>query len=177
MSTRKTGARLPVWPGVLLGAAAGALATVFAALTSPELYIDWGSLAGALAVVPLFTLAAAALVAIPLAARRRIAWMAVPLALVTALVVGELVFQASLGTPFARWSAARHWASVERRAAAEREATAREVCRKVLARAPIPPPTAPLGAAVAQIAPDQTTGTGASLAVFSRKRCEELLAP
>ena len=177
MSTREAGARLPVWPGVLLGAAAGALATVFAALTSPELYIDWGSLAGALAVVPLFTLGAAALVTIPLAARRRVAWMAVPLALVTALVVGELVFQASLGTPFARWSAARHWASVERRAAAEREATEREVCRRVLAEAPIPPPTAPPGAAVTRIAPDQATGTGASLAVYSRKRCEELLAP
>ena len=177
MSTRETGARLPVWPGVLLGAAAGVIATVLAALTSPELYIDWGSLAGALAVVPLFTLGAAALVAIPLAARRRIAWTAVPLALVTALVVGELVFQASLGTPFARWSAARHWASVERRAAAEREATEREVCRRVLAEAPIPPPTAPPGAAVTRIAPDQATGTGASLAVYSRKRCEELLAP
>jgi hypothetical protein len=177
MSTRETGARLPVWPGVLLGAVAGAFATVFAALTSPELYIDWGSLAGTLVVVPLFTLGAAALVAIPLAARRRIAWMAVPLALVTALVVGELVFQASLDTPFARWSAARHWASVERRAATEREATTREVCRKVLAQAPIPPPAAPPGAAITPIVPGQATGTGASLAVYTRERCEELLAP
>ena len=161
---------------MLWGVAAGALATVLVALTSPDLYIDWGSLAGALAVVPLATLGAAALVTIPLAARRRIAWMAVPLAMVTALVVGELIFQASLGTGFARWSAARHWASVERRAAAEREASAREVCRKVLAQAPIPPPTAPPGAAVTRIAPDRAAGTGTSLAVYSRERCEELLS-
>jgi hypothetical protein len=78
---------------------------------------------------------------------------------------------------FARWSAARHWASAERHAAAEREATTREVCRKVLAKGPIPPPTAPPGAAITPIAPEQATGTGASLAVYSRERCEELLAP
>jgi len=177
MSTRESGARRPVWPGLLLGAAAGMLATVVAALSSPELYIDWGSLGGTLVVVPLFTLGAAALVAIPLAVLRRIAWLAVLLALVTSLVAGELVFQASLGTRFARWSAARHWATMERRAAAEREATEREVCRRVLAEPPIPPPPgAPPGTAVTRMAPDQATGTAAPLAVYSRERCAALLA-
>jgi hypothetical protein len=175
MPAHETRARLPVWLAIPLGAATGALATAIAALTSPELYIDWGSLPGALVVVPLFSLGAAAAVTIPLAVMRRIAWTAVPMALATSLIVGELVFQASFGTAFARWSAARHWAATERRAAAEREATERQVCRKLLAVPPIPPPPAPPGATATRRAPDTSAGTAATVLVYHRERCQALL--
>jgi hypothetical protein len=168
--------RLPVWLAIPLGAATGALATAVAALTSPELYIDWGSLPGALVVVPLFSLGAAAVVTIPLAVMRRIAWTAVPMGLATSLIVGELVFQASLGTAFARWRAARHWAATERRAGAEREATEREVCGRLLAEPPIPPPPAPPGATATRPAPDPPAETGATVLVYDRERCRALLA-
>jgi hypothetical protein len=176
MPTVEPQARRPVWPGIPLGAATGALATAIAALTSPELYTDWGALPGVLVVVPLFSLLAAAVVTIPLAAFRRIAWAAVLVALVTSLLVGELVFRASLGTPFARQSAARHWAAVEGRAAAERDATEREICRRLLAQAPIPPPPAPPGAEAARPAADPRPGGAATLAVYDRERCRALLA-
>jgi hypothetical protein len=147
--------RRPVWTGVPLGAAAGTLATAAAVLTSPDLYIDWGSLAGMLVVIPAWALGAAAVVAIPLAVRRRIAWTAVPLALVTSVVVGELIFQATLGTAFARRSAARHWTAVERRASAEREAEERAVCRRLMAEPPTPPP--PTCAARRRVIPERTS--------------------
>jgi hypothetical protein len=176
MSSGDSRVRPPVWRGIPLGAAAGALATVVAALSSPELYIDWGRLAGTLVVVPLFTIGAAALVAVPLAATRRLTWLAVLAAMATSLVAGELVFQMSLGTPFAQWSAARHWAAVDRRAAAEREATQREVCRRILAEAPISPPVAPPGAAITRVAPHQKTESPASLRVYDRESCAALRA-
>lgn len=168
--------RHPLWHAVPLGAAAGALATVVAALTSPELYIDWGLFAGSLVVIPLFAVGAAALVAVPLAALRRIAWVGVPLALATSLLTGELVFHATMGTAFARWSATRHWSAVERRAAADREAADRDVCRRLLAEPSIPPPPAPPGAAIVQTAPSEGAGTGTGLITFSRERCAEQLA-
>jgi len=167
--------KLPVWPAIPLGAAAGVLAVAAAALSSPELYIDWGSFAGMLVVIPLFALGTAALVAVPLAALRRIAWIAIPLALMISLVVGELVFQATLGTEFAEWSAARHWSAAERRSAAEREAAERDVCRRLLAEPPIPPPPAPPGTTSRPAAPTGSRSTGAGLTLFDRGRCGELL--
>ncbi|MDQ3209443.1 MAG: hypothetical protein M3Q37_12675 [Gemmatimonadota bacterium] len=167
--------RRPVWPGVPLGAAAGTLATAAAVLTSPDLYIDWGSLAGMLVVIPACALGAAAVVAIPLAVRRRIAWTAVPLALVTSVVLGELIFQATLGTAFARRSAARHWTAVERRASAERKAEERAVCRRVMAERPTPPPPAPPGAVLSRSAPPEGAGSGAALLAYDRARCAALL--
>jgi hypothetical protein len=171
--TRRPGA--PLWPALPLGAAAGAFAAVAVGLASPELYTDWGGFAGFLVVIPLAAVVAAALVAVPLAAIRRIAWWAVPLALVTAIVAGELVFQATQGTAFARWSAARHWSAVERRAAAERETAQRDVCRRLLAEPPVPPPPAPRSAASAPIAPAERVAQGSSLTLFTRERCTELL--
>jgi hypothetical protein len=167
--------RAAVWPALPLGAAAGAFATVAVGLASPDLYTDWGSFVGFLAVIPLAAVVTAALVAVPLAAIRRIAWWAVPLALVIAIVAGELVFQATQGTAFARWSAARHWSAMERRAAAERETTQRDVCRRLLAERPVPPPPAPQGAASAPIAPAERVAQGSSLILFNRERCTELL--
>ncbi len=166
----------PLWPGFLIGVVAGALATTLAALTNPGLYIDWGSVAGTLLVVPIFTIGAASLVTVPLALRRRIGWGAVPIALVTSVVIGELMFQASLGTEFARRSAAKHWAGVEQRAAAEREATERETCRRLLALPGAPPPRAPApDGGVIQPAPDQATGSTRSLVPFDRERCATLI--
>ncbi len=171
-----TNARPLAWPVLLLGAAAGSLATIAAALISPELYTDWGSLTGALVVIPLFAILAALLVTVPLAVLRRIAWVGVPLALVISVVAAELVFNATLGTAFARWSAARHWAAVERRAQASREATDRDVCRRLLAQPPIPPPPAPPGAAASRAEPAEVGRPASGLATFSRERCAELLA-
>lgn len=148
------------------------------ALTSPELYIDWGALPGALVIVPLATIGLTALVALPLAAARRLSWGAAAAAVLTALVVGELLFLGSQGTPFARWSASRHWAESERRAAAEREATEREKCRQVLSQAPAPPPPAPgalPGAGVAPATPRTEGATRGGLLAFDRERCMELL--
>jgi hypothetical protein len=125
--------RRPVWPGVPLGAVAGTLATAAAVLTSPDLYIDWGSLAGMLVVIPACALGTAVVVAIPLAARRRIALDSRAAGSGDVVVVGELMFQATPGTAFARRSAARHWTAVERRASAEREAEERAVCRRFMA--------------------------------------------
>jgi len=167
--------RSPVWPGVPLGAAAGTLATAAVVLSSPDLYIDWGSLAGMLVVIPAWALGAAAVVAIPLAVRRRIAWTAVPLALVTSVVVGELIFQATLGTAFARRSAARHWTAVERGAAAEREAEERAVCRRVMAERPTPAPPTPPGAVLSRSVPPKGAGSGAALLGYDRARCAALL--
>ena len=142
--------------GLLLGAATGALATVAIALASPDLYIDWGLLPGVLVVIPLASMGLTALVALPLAALRRLTWGAAVAAVLTALVVGELIFLGSQGTAFARWSASRHWAATERRAAAEREATERETCRRVLAEGLAPP-------------------RRGSLVLLDRERCAELL--
>ena len=167
--------RRPIWPGVPLGAAAGTLATAAVVLSSPDLYVDWGSLAGMLVVIPAWALGAAAVVAIPLAVRRRIAWTAVPLALVTSVVVGEVIFQATLGTTFARWSAARHWTAVERGAAAEREAEERAVCRRVMAERPTPAPPTPPGAVLSRSAPPEEAASGAALLAFDRARCATLL--
>jgi hypothetical protein len=149
--------------GLLLGAATGALATVAIALASPDLYIDWGLLPGVLLVIPLASMGLTALVALPLAALRRLTWGAAVAAVLTALVVGELIFLGSQGTAFARWSASRHWAATARRAAAEREATERETCRRALAEAPAPPPPVPG-------APRR-----GSLVLLDRERCAELL--
>ena len=161
--------------GLLLGVATGTLATLAAALSSPELYIDWGALAGVLVVIPLYTIGAGALVSLPLAATRRISWKVAAAAVATSLVVGEAIFAATQGSSFARWSAARHWAQVERRAAGERAETQREICRRVLAEPPIPPPPAPPGATVLKggIAPG--TAGGATLLPLTRERCAELL--
>jgi hypothetical protein len=171
-----TNARPRAWPALPLGAAAGSLATIAAALISPELYTDWGSLTGALVVVPLFAVLAALLLTLPLAALRRIAWVGVPLGLIISVVAGELVFKATLGTGFARWSAARHWAAAEHRAQTAREAAERDVCRRLLAQPPIPPPPAPPGASVGRAAPAEVGETTTGLIGFSRKRCAELLA-
>jgi hypothetical protein len=164
--------------GLLLGAATGALATVATALANPDLYIDWGLLPGVLLVIPLASMGLTALVALPLAALRRLTWGAAVAAVLTALVVGELIFLGSQGTAFARWSASRHWAAAERRAAAEREATQRETCRRVLAQAPAPPPPvpdAPPGARVAPAEPRTGGSRGGSLMLLDREHCAELL--
>jgi hypothetical protein len=170
-----TNPRPRTWPALPLGAAAGSLATVVAALTSPELYTDWGSFVAALVVIPLVAVGAAGLVAVPLAVLRRITWVGVPLALLIAVMAAELVFSTTRGTGFARWSAARHWAAVERRAAQGREASERDVCRRLLAEPPIPPPPAPPGAAAGRNTPAEVGRTGTGLVTFSRERCEELL--
>ncbi len=167
--------RRPLWPGVPLGAAAGTLATAAAVLTSPDLYINWGSLAGMLVVIPAFAVGAAAVVTIPLAAGRWIGWMAVPLALLTSVVVGELIFQASLDTAFARRSASRHWGATERRAAAEREATMRETCRRIMAEPSIPSPPAPPGGTPTRVAPSQGSGRAETAVVLDPEHCAELL--
>jgi hypothetical protein len=99
----------------------------------------------------------------------------VPAALVISVLTGELAFRATLGTAFARRSAARHWTAVERRAAASREAADRDVCRRLLAESPIPPP-APPGASVGRAAPAEIGGAESSLTSFSREHCAELLA-
>jgi hypothetical protein len=172
-----TSGRLPA--GILLGASTGALATIAVALASPELYIDWGALPGALLVIPLASMGFTALVALPLAARRRLTGGAAAAAVLTALVVGELIFLGSQGTAFARWSAGRHWAATERRAAADREATMRETCRRILAQAPVPSPPAsevPPGASVAPAGPRTDGFRRGSLLVHDRERCAELLA-
>jgi hypothetical protein len=164
-------------PGLLLGAGTGALATIAVALVSPGLYIDWGVLPGVLLVIPLASMGVTALVALPLAALGRLTWTAAVAAVLTALLVGELIFLGSQGTSFARWSASRHWAATERRAAGEREATERETCRRVLAAAPVPPPApdAPPGAGVAPASPPTGESGGGSLLVLDRERCAELL--
>lgn len=167
--------RLP--HGLLLGAGTGALATVAVALSSPELYIDWGALPGALLVIPLASVGLTALVALPLVLSRRLTWGAATAAVLTALVVGELIFLGSQGTAFARWSARRHWAASERRAAVEREATERETCRRLLAQAPAPvrPPPSPPGANVAPARPRSDGSGRGSLLVLDQERCAELL--
>ncbi len=148
------------------------------ALASPGLYIDWGLLPGVLLVIPLASIGLTALVALPLAALRRLTWSAAVAAILTALVVGELIFLGSQGTAFARWSASRHWAATERKAAAEREATEEETCRRVLAEAPAPPPPvpdAPRGARV-DLSEPRPEGSGrGSLVLLDRERCAELL--
>ncbi len=159
--------------GLVLGVATGALATVAATLSNPELYIDWGGVAGTLVVIPLYTVGAAAVVALPLAATRRIAWRSVAVAIAVSLLVGEALFAASQGSSFARWSAARHWTAVERRAAGEREETERETCRRVLAESRIPSPPAPPGATAAR--PKPGAGSATSLMAATRERCAELL--
>jgi hypothetical protein len=128
-----------------------------------------------LVVIPAWALGAAAVVAIPLAVRRRIAWTAMPLALVPSVVVGELIFQATLGTAFARRSAARHWTAVERRASAEREAEERAVCRRVMAERPTPAPPTPPGAVLSRSVPPEGAGSGAALLGYDRARCAALL--
>jgi hypothetical protein len=165
-------------PGLLLGAGSGALATVAVALASPGLYIDWGVLPGVLLVIPLASMGVATLVALPLAMRRRLTWGAAAVAVLTALIVGELIFLGSQGTAFARWSASRHWAATERRAAAEREANERETCRRVLTGSAVPPPPAPGLAPRGRVAPAGPRSDGSSrgnLMVLDRKRCAELL--
>ena len=127
-------------------------------------------------VIPLFAIAAGVLVIVPLAVLRRLAWVGVPLGLLVSVVAGELVFHATLGTAFARRSAARHWTAVERRAAEAREADERDVCRRLLAEPPIPPPPARPGAAPGRAAPAEVGGTGTGLIGFSREHCAELLA-
>jgi hypothetical protein len=166
----------PLWTGAGLGTAAGVVATLAAGLASPELYTDWGSLAGSLIVIPLFAVAAAAAVAVPLAVLRRTGWIALPIAMLAAAISGTLVFRLTLNTGFARWSADRHWSAVENRAAADRQATDRDVCRQVLAKSPVPPPPAPAGTRVSRSAPDARTGGASPLVVFSVERCAELLS-
>ena len=164
--------------GPLLGSVTGAVATVAVVLASPGLYIDWGVLPGALVVIPLASMGLTALVAVPLALRRRLTWGAAAAAVLTALVVGELIFLGSQGTAFARWSASRHWAAAERRAAGEREATERETCRRLLAPAPVPPPPAPEvppGASVAPAGPRTAGPRRGSLVTLDRERCAKLL--
>jgi hypothetical protein len=163
---------------LLLGAATGALATIAVALVSPGLYVDWGALPGVLVVIPLASMGVTALVALPLAAVRRLTWGAAIAALLTALLVGELIFLGSQGTAFARWSASRHWAAVERRAAAEREATQRETCRRVLAEAPVAPPPEPDVTPGTRVAPAEPRSAGSSrgsLMLLDGERCAELL--
>ena len=171
---RMPNSRSSAWLALPLGAAAGSLATIIAALISPELYTDWGSLTGALVVIPLFATLAALLVTVPLTVLRRISWVGVPLALAVSIVAGELVFKATMGTGFARWSTARHWAAVELRAQAARDAAERDVCRRLLAQRPIPSPPSPPGAGVRQVAPTELSETG--LIGFNRERCVQLLA-
>ena len=121
-----------------------------------------------------------ALVALPLAALRRLTWGAAIAALLTALLVGELIFLGSQGTAFARWSASRHWATVERRGAAEREETQRETCRRVLAEARVPPPLTPgvgSGARVAPAEPRSDRSSRGSLVLLDPRRCAELQLP
>jgi hypothetical protein len=165
-------------PGFLLGAGSGALATIAVALASPGLYIDWGVLPGVLLVIPLASMGVTALVALPLAALRRLTWGGAVAAVLTALLVGELIFLGSQGTAFARWSASRHWAATDRRAAAERAATEQETCRRVLAEAPVPPPPAlgvTPGARVAPAGPRSDGSSRNSLVLLDRERCAELL--
>lgn len=173
MSNAGTAGYRPIRVGLGLGAAAGSIATALTVLTSPELYIDWGSLVGTLVVIPLVALLAGAAITVPLALLRRIAWTAVPVAAVTAVVIGQLIFQVTLRTPFARWSSARHWAEIERRAAAGREEAERDICRRLLAEPPIPPPPAPPGAEVVR---GEAVGERPSLLGYSREHCEALLA-
>jgi hypothetical protein len=127
-------------------------------------------------VIPLSAVAAAAALVVPLAVLRRTGWIALPIAMLAALISGTLVFRLTLDTEFARWSAARHWSAVERRAAADREATEREVCRRVLAMPPVPPPLPPPGAEASRNAPDSRTGTTSPLVAFSAERCARLLS-
>ncbi len=163
---------------LLLGAGTGALATIAVALVSPGLYVDWGALPGILVVIPLASMGVTALVALPLAAVRRLTWGGAIAALLTALLVGELIFLGSQGTAFARWSASRHWAAVERRAAAEREATQRETCRRLLAKAPVAPspePDVTPGTRVAPVEPRSEGSSRGSLMLLDSERCAELL--
>jgi hypothetical protein len=152
------------------------VAALAAGLASPDLYTDWGSLAGSLVVIPLFAVAAAASVVMPLAALRRTGWIALPIAMLAAVISGTFVFRLTLNTGFARWSAARHWSAVERRAAADREAAQRDVCRRVLAMPPVPPPLPPQGAEQSRSAPGARTGANSSLVAFSAERCAQLLS-
>jgi hypothetical protein len=119
-----------------------------------------------------------ALLALPLVVVRRLAWGAAFAALLTAVLVGELIFLGSQGTEFARWSASRHWAAVERRAAAERAATQQETCRRVLAEAWVPPRPTPgvaPGARVAPAGPRSDGSSHGSLVLLNPERCAELL--
>jgi hypothetical protein len=165
-----------LWRAAALGTAAGVVSALAVGFASPELYTEWGSLAGSLIVIPLLAVVAGAIVVVPLAMLRRISWIALPIAMLAALISGTLVFRLTLHTGFARWSAARHWSAVERRAAADREAAERDVCRRLLAEPPIPPPPAPPGAEVVGNAPGARTGTGSLLGAFSIERCGELLS-
>ena len=166
----------PLWAGAALGTAAGVVAALAVGLASPDLYTDWGVFAGSLIVIPFFSVVAAAVIVVPLAVLRRTGWIALPVAMLAALISGSLVFRLTLNTGFAQWSAARHWSAVERRAAADREATERDVCRRLLAMPPVPPPPAPPGAGVSRSAPDARTGTSSPLVVFSEERCAKLLS-
>lgn len=165
-----------LWTGAALGTAAGVMAALAVGLASPDLYTDWGVFAGSLIVIPFFSAVAAAVIVVPLAVLRRTGWIALPIAMLAALISGSLVFRLTLNTGFARWSAARHWSAVERRAAADREATERDVCRRLLALPPIPPPPAPPGAGGSRRVPDARTGTSSPLVVFSAERCAKLLS-
>jgi hypothetical protein len=60
--------------------------------------------------------------------------------------------------------------------AADREATERDVCHRLLAEPPIPPPLAPKAAEVVSNAPGARTGTGSLLGTLSVERCAELLS-
>ncbi len=165
-----------LWTGAALGTVAGVGSALAVALASPELYTDWGSLAGSLIVIPLFAILAAAALVVPLALLRRTGWIALPIAMLAALISGTIVFRLTLDTGFARWSAARHWSAVERRAAADREAAERDVCRRMLAVPPAPPPPAPPGAGMSRSSPGARTGAGSPLVAFSAERCAKLLS-
>jgi hypothetical protein len=166
----------PLHAGAALGTAAGVVAALGVGLASPELYTDWGIFAGSLIVIPLSAVVAAAALVVPLAVLRRIGWMALPIAMLAAVISGTLVFRLTLNTDFARWSAARHWSAVERRAAADREAADRDVCRRLLAMPPVPPPLPPPGAEASRNQPDSRTGTTSPLIAFNAERCAKLLS-
>lgn len=70
-----------LWGAAALGTAAGVVAALAVGFASPDLYTDWGSLAGSLIVIPLFAVAAGAVVVVPLAMLRRIGWIALPIAM------------------------------------------------------------------------------------------------
>lgn len=71
VSALRGGGRLTLRAGAALGAAAGVVAALAVGLASPDLYTDWGSLAGSLIVIPLSAVAPAAAVVVPLAVLRR----------------------------------------------------------------------------------------------------------
>ncbi|MBI4422029.1 MAG: hypothetical protein HY560_14490 [Gemmatimonadetes bacterium] len=151
----------------IAGLGTGVGTAAFAVVALPELYIDWGSLAGVLVVIPALAATLGLLAGIVLAAFHRLRWMHVPLVVALGTLVAEGLYALSLETPLAAWNASRHWRAAQGQARAAVEETLVGVCRKLAGRRPTPPPPGPPGAAPVRASVPETAAPGSTLMISS----------